>query len=679
MVRTIFSHMPILVMQGNPTPKKQSIMKSLTVEQVGKLIFFYLLMTLPFLALALSASAQNTSYRSILEESFGDHQSGATAIVAKKGKILYQDAIGNANMELGVEMKMEHIFRIGSITKQFTAVAIMQLEEQGKLSIQDPITKFIPDYPTHGHTITVEHLLTHTSGIRSYTDMDSFGSMFRKDMTPEELVAVFKDEPMDFVPGEKFNYNNSGYILLGVIIEKVSGLSYQEYVQKNMFDPLGMTASYYGSASQVIPQRVAGYQGARGDYRNADYLSMTLPYAAGSLLSNVADLYTWTQAVHAHQLVSAKSLAKAFSPFELNDGKESDYGYGWTLSKIYDRPAVEHGGGINGFLTESIYIPEEELFVAVFSNCNCQSPSPAANKMAALALGELKAFTKVELSADKLQEYVGIYENEEGNKHKIVVEDGKLYTMSRGGNRYELNPMGKDWVFFNDNLRTAQFVRETEGKVVAIKAYERGSYLGTAKKTAEKVEAKQAITLSESELQEYTGTYDMGPFKIKVTLEEGKLYGKPDGDGKAELWPSAKDEFFLKVVDATVEFLRVNGKVQGMKVTQGDAQLEGSLMAEVEPKEATVSSKGATDLSIYTGVYASEGRHLKVTLENGFLYGQPDDDTKEKMKPNGPDSFEVDTSDGGQVKVTFKRDGEKVVGIKLEMSSGHEMVAQKIK
>ncbi len=654
-------------------------MKSLTLEQVGKLIFFYLLMTLPFLALALNATAQSTTYRSILEESFAGHQSGATAIVAKKGKILYQDAIGQANMELGVKMEKEHIFRIGSITKQFTSVAIMQLEEQGKLSIQDPITKFLPDYPTHGHTITVEHLLTHTSGIRSYTDMESFGSMFRKDMPPLELVEVFKDEPMDFAPGEKFNYNNSGYILLGVIIEKVSGLSYADYVQKHLFDPLGMTASYYGSASRVIPNRVAGYQGAKEDYRNADYLSMTLPYAAGSLLSNVADLYTWTKAVHAHQLVSAESLQKAFSPFRLNNGEESDYGYGWSLGEIYDRSVVEHGGGINGFLTESIYVPEEELFVAVFSNCNCQSPSPAANQMAALALGELKTFTKVELSAEKLQEYVGVYENESGNKHKIVLEEGQLYTMSRGGNRYALNPMGKDWVFFNDNLRTAQFVRGEDGKVAAVKAYERGSYLGTAKRTTEKVETKQAIKLTETELKEYIGTYDMGPFKIKVSFEEGKLYGKPDGDGKAELWPSAKDEFFLKVVDATVEFIRVNGKVQAMKVTQGDAQLEGKLIAGTADSKPVMSSKGGMDLSIYTGVYESEGRHLTVTLEDGALYGQPDDDTKEKMKPKGQDQFEVDTSDGDHIKVTFKRSADQVVGIKLELSSGQEIVAQKIK
>ena len=666
--------------KGEPyAQKKQSIMKSLTVEQVGKLIFFYLLMALPFLALALSASAQSTNYRSILEESFGEHRSGATAIVAKQGKILYHDAIGQANIELGVEMKMNHIFRIGSITKQFTAVAIMQLEEQGKLSIQDPITKFLPDYPTKGHTITVEHLLTHTSGIRSYTDMESFESMFRKDMSPMDLVSVFKDEPMDFDPGEKFNYNNSGYILLGVIIEKVSGLTYQEYVQKHLFEPLGMTASYYGSASRVIPDRVAGYQGAKGGYRNAEYLSMTLPYAAGSLLSNVADLYTWTKAVHAHQLVSAKSLNKAFSPYTLNNGKNSDYGYGWSLGKIYDRPVVEHGGGINGFLTESIYVPDEELFVAVFSNCNCQSPSPAANKMAALALGELKTFTKVELGVDKLQKYVGVYENEEGRKHKIVLEDGHLYTMSRGGNRYQLNPMGKEWFFFNDNLRTVQFVRDKKGGVQAIKAYERGSYLGTATRTAEKIENKQAISLSESELQEYKGTYDMGPFKIKIFMEDGKLYGKPDGQDKAELWPSAKDQFFLKVVDATVEFIRVNGKVEAMKVIQGDAQLEGHLLAETKKPRAVMTTKGTADLGIYTGVYESEGRQLTVTLENGALYGQPDDDTKEKMKPAGPDRFDVDTPDGGQVKVTFERSGEQIVGIKLEMSNGHEIVGQKIK
>lgn len=655
-------------------------MKTLNVVQVLKVIFFYLLMTIPFLALVLSAKAQPTSYRSLLEESFGEHQTGATAIVAKNGEIIYQDAIGQANLELGVDMQVNHVFRIGSITKQFTAVAIMQLEEQGQLSIQDPITQFIPDYPTQGHTITIEHLLTHTSGIKSYTDMPEFAGMtIRQDMTPSELVDFFKDQPMDFAPGDQFNYNNSGYILLGVIIEKVSGLSYADYIQKKLFEPLGMKSSHFGNASAIIPNRVAGYQGAKGAYRNADYLSMTLPYAAGSLLSNVSDLYTWTKAVHTHQLVSAKSLQKAFSPFTLNKGELSQYGYGWSLDKIYNREVVEHGGGINGFLTESIYVPKEDLFVAVFSNCNCQSPGIAANKMAALALGELKSFSKVKLDAKTLEQYTGVYQAEEGQLHKVVLDEGKLYTMNRGGNRYELNPIGKDAFFFSDQLHTVRFVKNESGKVIKVQAYERGTLEGEAMRTDEEIKTRPTVTLSEAELREYLGTFDMGPFKIRFTLEEGKLYGKPDGDGKAELWPSAKDQFFLKVVDATVEFMRVNGKVEAVKVIQGDAQLEGNRMMEAATAKPMLATNGSSELKVYTGVYEAEGQLLTITLEGGSLYGKPEDDTKEKLVPGGGDKFLVNTPGGDKVAVQFQREGEKVTSISLKLPDGNRIVARKIK
>ena len=181
-----------------------------------------------------------------------------------------------ADIELNVPMQSDMVFRIGSITKQFTAVCILQLMEQGKLGLQDEITKFIPDYPTQAHKITIEHLLTHTSGIMSYTGMKNFQDIIRKDMKPEEIIDFFKNQPMEFAPGSKWNYNNSGYFLLGYIIEKVSGKTYPQYLEENIFKPLGMTNSFYGSNNKIIRNRASGYQPANEGTVNADIMSMTI-------------------------------------------------------------------------------------------------------------------------------------------------------------------------------------------------------------------------------------------------------------------------------------------------------------------------------------------------------------------------------------------------------------------
>ena len=322
----------------------------------------------------------------LLSEQFKTNETGAAALVARNGQIIYKKAFGMANLELNIPMQADNVFRIGSITKQFTAVAILQLMEQGKLSLQDDITKFIPDYPTHGHKITIEHLLTHTSGIKSYTGMKDFGDIMRKDMKPEELINHFKNQPMDFAPGTKWMYNNSGYFLLGYIIEKVSGKTYPQYLEEVIFKPLGMTNSYYGSDSKIIKNRASAYGKNDKGFENAEPLSMTLPYSAGSIQSTVEDLFKWHQAVHAYKLVKKESLDKAFIPYKLSDGKATTYGYGWSLGNVQESPSIEHGGGINGFLTMGIYLPKEDVFVAVFSNCGCNSPDEVSSKIAALTI-----------------------------------------------------------------------------------------------------------------------------------------------------------------------------------------------------------------------------------------------------------------------------------------------------
>ncbi|HEY7543856.1 MAG TPA: serine hydrolase domain-containing protein, partial [Blastocatellia bacterium] len=254
---------------------KQEIMKYKSAKLV------YLLALIPVLfadssfpARAQSSMAHGNGLASAIDEvcakTFKPNEPGAAVIVVKDGKVIFRKGYGMANMELGVKIEPDMIFRIGSVTKQFTAVAILMLMEQGKLTLQDEITKFLPDYPTQGQRITIEHLLTHTSGIKSYTGLPEWRPQWRKDVSLKELIDLFKDKPMEFAPGEKWNYNNSAYVLLGAIIEKISGQSYAEFLEKNIFTPLGMKNTSYDNTSRVIARRAAGYSKGKEGYVNCD-------------------------------------------------------------------------------------------------------------------------------------------------------------------------------------------------------------------------------------------------------------------------------------------------------------------------------------------------------------------------------------------------------------------------
>ncbi len=248
----------------------------------------------------------------LVRETYKPGEPGAAVIVVKDGRIIYRQGRDMANLELGVPIEPHMVFRIGSITKQFTAVATLILTEQGKLAIDDPVTRFLPDYPMQGHLITIEHLLSHTSGIKSYTDIPELWASSRNDFTVQQIIDSFKNRPMDFAPGEGWAYNNSGYVLLGAIIEKSSGLTYEQFIQQNIFDRLGMRHSYYDDPVRVIPHRVSGYSKGPNGYANATYLSMTLPYAGGALASTVDDLAIWDAALHTEQLVKTGDPTPGF-------------------------------------------------------------------------------------------------------------------------------------------------------------------------------------------------------------------------------------------------------------------------------------------------------------------------------------------------------------------------------
>ena len=297
-------------------------------------------------------------------------QFNGTVLVAEGGKVIFKQGYGMANMEWGVANRPDTKFRLGSITKQFTATLILQLVEKGKLTLEATLSEVLPYYRQDtGGRVTVHHLLTHTSGIPSYTGLPNFFAEISRDpYGVEEFIKKYCSGELEFEPGSKFAYNNSGYFLLGAVLEQVTGKSYEDLLQENIFEPLGLKNTGYDHHDTILPRRAAGYSRSLDGFANAPYLDMSLPYAAGSLYSTVEDLYVWDQALYANKVLTAESKEKMFTPFLQN------YAYGWA---VRTRPIVEggeerttigHGGGINGFNTLITRIVEDGNLIVLLNN-----------------------------------------------------------------------------------------------------------------------------------------------------------------------------------------------------------------------------------------------------------------------------------------------------------------------
>jgi len=318
----------------------------------------------------------------LLTEKFTLNDTGAVFLVAKNGVPIYRKAFGKANLELDVDMKPDNVFQIGSMTKQFTALSILILHEQEKLDVNDKVAKYLPNYP-NGENITLHHLLTHTSGIKDFTKMKTLWGVAKKDHTPQELVDFFKNEPVDFSPGEKFKYNNSGYALLGRIIELVSAETYEDFVEKYIFKAIGMKNSRYANDREVINNRAYGYHN-RGKYTNRMMVSLSIPYSSGSLMSTADDMLIWQQAIGKNLLVKQSTIKMAFSKYTLNNGEPISYGYGWHLKGLNSVATREHGGSVFGFKSMGVYIPSLNIYVVGLTNCDCNSPTQTTRDIAAL-------------------------------------------------------------------------------------------------------------------------------------------------------------------------------------------------------------------------------------------------------------------------------------------------------
>jgi len=543
---------------------------------------------LPILALspasvrAATAPADLAAYADqLLAAAYPADQPGAAAIVVKDGQVVLRKGYGMANLELAVPVSPDMVFEIGSITKQFTAAAILLLQERGKLRLEDPLTKYLPDYPMHGETITLEHLLTHTSGIPSYTGMPEWLPHVREDMKVEDLIALFKDKPLEFKPGEQWRYDNSGYILLGAVIEKASGKSYEQFVEEEIFQKLGMTHSRYGHAEEVIPLRAAGYGRDAKGFRNANYLSMTQPYAAGSLMSTVDDLALWDRALAGETLLEQASLDRMFTPARLTSGRSTRYGFGLVVYDFEGRRVIEHGGGIFGFVSFLMRVPEERLFVAILSNNEAAStpPESLALRIVAKALGKpLEERKGLALDPATLDEYVGVYRFDDGATRTITREGTKLFAQRSGGDRYEILAMVRDAFAYSGGDAQIRFLRDAQGKVTGADFMPREGPDASGTKTDEPLPApRQAVKLDPALYDAYAGEYELRPgFTLVITREEDHIFAQASGQPKLEIFPESPTSFFLKEVDAQLEFVRgEDGKVTAVRLHQGGQVIEG--------------------------------------------------------------------------------------------------------
>lgn len=415
------------------------------------------------LAWSAAAAGEGAKLDEYMTALTGAGRFSGSVLVARGGRVLLAKGYGLANAELNVPNTAETKFRLGSVTKQFTALAILQLQEKGKLRVDDSVCKYVPECPEAWRKITIHHLLTHTAGIPNFTSFPDYARTMHIRSPVAATIERFKGKPLDFAPGEKFQYSNSGYVLLGYILERTAGQEYAEYLQENIFGPVKMADSGYDTFSAVLKNRAAGYSRRAGRLVNAAYIDMTIPHAAGSLYSTVNDLYLWDQALYTDKLVSRASLDRIFAPFK------GGYAYGWVVTERFKRKLITHGGGINGFVTVIDRYPEERACVIVLSNVEDSAVATAARDLAAILFGEPYrlpgARKEVKVDPGIYDAYVGRYELAPKFIITITRQGERLMMQATGQAAVEIFPESETVFFPKVVEATVTFVKDGKGEV----------------------------------------------------------------------------------------------------------------------------------------------------------------------------------------------------------------------
>jgi CubicO group peptidase (beta-lactamase class C family) len=525
-----------------------------------------------FVFIATSCFAQDRARMEEVVQTYVQNKTFMGAVlVARDSDVILSKGYGSANLEWNVPNTPSTKFRLGSITKQFTAASILLLEERGKLKLDDPIKKFVPDAPGEWDRITIYNLLTHTSGIPNFTSLPDYKSLKLDEMPVAKTIATVRDKPLDFLPGEKMSYSNSGYLVLGHVIETVTGASYEKFVTDNIFTPLGMKDSGYDSNTAIIARRAAGYMPSAAGPVNAGFIHMSIPHAAGALYSTTEDLLRWEQGLFGGKVVSPASLAKMTTPFK------NDYALGVVVQTASGRKVVQHGGGIDGFNTFLAYYPDDKLTVAVLANINGQTPNQIATKLADLAHGGVVQLTsdrkEITLPVATLSKYVGTYELQPGVDMLIRLDGDHLTTQLTGQPQFPIFAESETKFFLKVVDAQLEFVTDASGSVTHAVMNQNGrtrEVRRTSATVAPPPEHKE-ITVPATTLARYVGTYQMQPnVELSITLDGNQLMAQLTGQPKFPIFAESETLFFFKIVEATLEFQKdASGAVTAVRLRQG--------------------------------------------------------------------------------------------------------------
>ena len=545
----------------------------------------------------------------LLKEYLAYSKFNGSALVAKDGKVIFKKGYGMANMEWDIPNNTNTKHRLGSVTKQFTAMLILQLVAEGKLDLQAPITNYLPEYPKeNGDKITTHHLLTHTSGIPNYTSFpDFFKDVSRDPYTPKEFTTKFQDMELEFTPGEKFNYSNSGYFLLGVLIENLSGKTYEEMLDEKIFFPLGMKESGFDHHSDILKNRATGYENNGNGFINSPFLDMSIPYAAGSLYATVEDLYLWDQALYTNKLLSREYMDMYFKPHIPAFGS-FHYAYGWmvgneALGNTTDSIAViTHGGGINGFNTQISRQLSDKSLIVLLNNAGGAPLGKITQSILGIINDKTYDLPKTPL-ASKLLEVIASKGIDAGVAYFEKNKDNKDFDV----NENEMNQTGYQLLGSDKTKEAIQVFKlnvdaypksanvydsYAEGLMKsgdnkgAIENYTKAVEMNPGNENAIDMLTKLGVDTSnltkefevpEALLESYIGVYELMPtFKITITKEGKQLKAQATGQPMLDILAKSNDTFYLKEVAAQIQFMKdENGAIESLTLFQNGQELNG--------------------------------------------------------------------------------------------------------
>lgn len=507
---------------------------------------------------------------------------GASVLVSQNGDIIYQKGFGYADIEKKIPVTPDTKFKIGSISKQFTSVAILKLLEEGKIKIEDKLSKYIPDF-SRGNEVTIYQLLTHTSGIHSYEFQRNFE--MTKPITPKALLDSIKKFPYDFNPGERYQYNNSGYFILGYIVAQLSGKTLSEYLNETFFKPLGMNNTGIYETNKVLNKEAQGYSMNGETVKKADFQEMSWALGVGSIYSTTKDLYKWNEAIFNGKVLSGSTLKAAFTQAVLNSGGKVDYGFGWFLSINRGLKFIQHSGVSNGFFSYLEHQPENKLTVCVLCNSlpTLEGINPILNGQ---AISEFILQDKMEkqnidvdtiVSENILKKYVGRYNYGHGMAMLVTMKDKQLFGQITGQPQNPLTPISANEFYFKTMNAKIKFVSDTSSKVERLIQYQDGVSF-----EANRLKDEMTVKINPDFFDKLTGKYDFGNnYVIEIVKENDKLFVLTPNMPKYELLPTSELDYFMMEAASRISFtLNKDGKAESLTSTFDGMTMPGKRLGD---------------------------------------------------------------------------------------------------